>query len=143
MKKRTLATRRGGSAGSWPSPSQCDEFISHGQAQPQLLSSELLLSWARINETLVKSLYSNAPDPNQLRFGWSALTAGCRVVPHGCWCFHVPGSMVKADNPKGARQCAPKDRIMDCTDPASGPFFVKARRVRVPMPMPRMRIVSH
>ena len=127
--RRDLTARRGGGAGSWPSTSECDAFITHGQARPQKLSSELMLAWAALNQTLVSTLYTTAHDPNDLRFGWSALTAGCRVVPHGCWCFHVPGSMVKADNPKGARQCAPKDHIMDCTDPASGPFYVKARRV--------------
>jgi len=53
---------------------------------------------------------------------------GCRIVPSGCWCFHVAGSMVKADNPRGHERCAPKDAMMNCASPSAGPFYMKARR---------------
>ena len=44
---------------------------------------------------------------------WQALTDGCRVVPLGCWCFHVAGSMVKAANPRGHTRCAPGHCALD------------------------------
>ena len=30
---------------------------------------------------------------------WSPHTAGCTLIPDGCWCFHVEGSPVKRLNP--------------------------------------------
>ena len=99
-----------------------------------------MLAWTSQNRTLIKALYTTVEDDN-LRQGWRALTDGCRVEPLGCWCFHVAGSMVKAKNPHGAKQCAPKDKLLDCTNPANGPFFIKARRncscfAQAPSPAP-------
>ena len=99
-----------------------------------------MISWASSNSTLLSYLYKTAAsDP--IESSWRALTPGCRIVPLGCWCFHVAGSMVKADNPQGHRQCVPKDKLMDCSNPSAGPFFVKARRncscfAQAPAPAP-------
>lgn len=125
-RKQALAGKLKTGAGNWPSPSECGAFISHGAAAGRDLTRESVLAWAGSNSTLLRYLYP-ATEPSSVREGWRPLTRGCRVVPSGCWCFHVAGSMVKADNPRGLRQCAPKDRTLDCSDPSQG-FFAQARR---------------
>lgn len=113
-------------AGEWPT--DCNAFITREAQTSRQLSSASILSWAASNSTLLSYLYDAHPASSSVRTGWRGMTPGCQIVPLGCWCFHVPGSMVKAANPRGARQCAPKDRVLDCTDPASGPYYIKARR---------------
>ena len=118
-------------AGSWPQTVECDSYVSHisSSSAPYLsMQSEKVLSWVSSNKTLLHSLYTMADSDNDLRVGWRALTTGCRVEPLGCWCFHVAGSMVKARNPFGHTRCAPKDRIIDCSDHRSI-FHLKAQRV--------------
>lgn len=110
-------------AGSWPKPAECDRYISHGGG-PAALSSEAVLSWMR-NRSLLEYMYP-VIEPGDAHVGWQAVTAGCEAST-GCWCFHVAGSMVKARNPKGLKRCAPKDRLLDCSDPVQG-FLPKARR---------------
>ena len=118
----------GGGAGSWPAAGECEAFVRHGQGDSRLLTSEMMLAAASTNSTLLRYLYPSS-EPTSVTAGWRAFTSGCRIVPSGCWCFHVAGgSMVKADNPRGAEHCAPKDRVLDCTDPAAGPFRIKAQR---------------
>ena len=104
-------------AGSWPTSSECDAFISHGASSPAL-SSDNMLKWTAQNATLLEYLYPSrlAADVD---LGWNGLSRGCRVVSNGCWCFHVAGSMVKALNPRGLERCAPKDKIMNCTEALS------------------------
>ena len=125
QKKRLMLKHatRGGSAGTWPSPGECSSYVAE---RGGVLSSANVLSWASSNSTLLSYLYGNAD--GDVQNGWRAMTAGCRIEPLGCYCFHVAGSMVKAANPHGLKRCAPKDRLMDCSDPAAGPFYIKARR---------------
>jgi len=112
-----------GAAGTWPPPGQCNAFLRHGtEAQ---LSSEAMLGWAASNTTLVNYLYQST-EPAKLADGWKALTAGCRIAPRGCWCFHVEGSMLKSANPNGHKRCAPKDKLLDCSsDPSVSPAMVR------------------
>ena len=124
-------------AGSWPADA-CTSFISRGSGT---FSSRNVLSWASSNSTLLSYLYDTASTNDDVQTSWHALTPGCRIMPLGCWCFHVAGSMVKADNPNGHRRCVPKDRLMDCSSPAAGPFYVKAKRncscfAQAPAPAP-------
>ena len=123
-----LARRGGaGGAGSWPANGECDAYISRDRSKT--LSSANMLEWASRNASLTSYLYDSATSTSSdVRYGWRAITPGCRIEPLGCWCFHVPGSMVKALNPLGHKRCAPKDRVLDCSNPASGPYYVKARR---------------
>ena len=103
--------------GSWPSAAECDAYVPHTGA----LRSQRVLSWASSNSTLVSYLYPQTA-PTNVASGWRALLPGCSVELGRCWCFHVSGgSMVKARNPDGAQRCAPKDRVINCTDPAAGP----------------------
>ena len=128
----------GTSAGSWPADA-CTSFINRKEGT---FSSRNMLSWASSNQTLLSYLYNTAStDDGDLTSSWHALTPGCRIVPLGCWCFHVAGSMVKADNPHGHRRCVPKDQLMDCSSPTAGPFYMKAKRncscfAQAPAPAP-------
>ena len=126
--KKHMASRFGATAGSWLT--DCNAFIARDVSPSSRLNSGTLLSWAASNSTLLSYLYDAPPNGgiNDVRVRWHAMTEGCRIEPLGCWCFHVPGSMVKAANPHGAKQCAPKDHVLDCTNPASGPYYVKAHR---------------
>lgn len=114
--------KAGGRAGSWPT--DCSAFVAHG-AQTRL-NSENVLAWARANATLLEYLYPRDA-PGSVEAGWRATSEGCSVVANGCWCFHVAGSMVKARNPRGHKRCAPKDRVLDCTDPTNH-MHIKAMR---------------
>ena len=117
---------RNGRAGDWPS--DCHTNINRGGGAAAL-SSEAVRSWTASNRTLLSYLYqsSYASNDPEARTGWRGTTNGCDVVPLGCWCFHVAGSMVKALNPRGLKQCAPKDRMIDCSDPSNG-YYPMARR---------------
>ncbi len=93
-----------------------------------MLSSAKVIAAAGSNSTLLSYLYPSARGAERwsVRDEWSLATRGCRVVPNGCYCFHVTGSMVKEANPRGAERCAPKDVVLDCTsDPK---LRVMARR---------------
>ena len=115
---------RGGTAGDWPRGSECSSYIDQGGGS---MSSSAMSRWSAMNDSLVSYLYP-AVAPPSVEAGWRALMPGCRIVPSGCWCFHVAGSMVKADNPRGHERCAPKDAMMNCASPSAGPFYMKARR---------------
>ena len=112
-------------AGDWPQGKQCDSYIDHSAGSP--MSSAAMIRWASSNSSLLAYLYPQKK-PETVEEGWQALLPGCRVVPSGCWCFHVAGSMVKADNPRGAERCVPKDTLMNCMDPAAGAFHMMSRR---------------
>jgi hypothetical protein len=127
---------RAGGAGSWPSGEECSAFIQRRQGAGTL-NSRSMLSWASSNRTLLTYL-DGADGGSDVHSSWQAMTPGCRVVPLGCWCFHVSGSMVKAVNPRGHARCAPKDRILDCSSPR---MAVKAQRncscfAQAPAPSP-------
>ena len=111
-------------AGEWPSAAECDAYVPH--AGP--LRSQRVNAWAASNSSLLSYLYPREA-PASLADGWRAILPGCSVERSSCWCFHVSGaSMVKARNPQGLKRCVPKDRVMDCSVPAAGVFYAKARR---------------
>ena len=112
-------------AGDWPQGKECDSYIDHSAGSP--MNSAAMIRWASSNSSLLAYLYPQKK-PETVEEGWQALLPGCRVVPSGCWCFHVAGSMVKADNPRGAERCVPKDTLMNCMDPAAGAFHMMSRR---------------
>ena len=124
MPKERSKLLPGAAAGSWPAEN-CNSQIS--TREKSVLSRRNMGVWTSQNATLLSYLYAAHSSP-EVRDGWHALTPGCRIEPLGCHCFHVAGSMLKAKNPMGHKRCAPKDRIMDCTDPMSGPFYIKAKR---------------
>lgn len=86
--KALRAPQNGRFAGSWPPVADCNAFIAHDAGKA--LRSETVLSWAASNSSLVSYLYhADGAAENNVQSGWTALTPGCRVVPLGCWCFHV------------------------------------------------------
>ena len=106
------STRAGVKMGPWPSPSECN-VGSLPTAPTTPLSSEHMLHATSGNATLLSYLFPQN-EPASVRDGWRAVTPGCRIVPSGCWCFHVEGrNMVRAES--SAKRCAVKDVVQDCT----------------------------
>ena len=82
--------------------------------------SVAMLRHAELNTSLLEYLYPKLQGGSQahsssVQHSWRVATAGCKVEAAGCWCFHVPGSMVKHLNPRGFERCVPKWRVENCS----------------------------
>ncbi|KAL1508584.1 hypothetical protein AB1Y20_004682 [Prymnesium parvum] len=89
--------------------------------------SAMMLRAAQANASLLEYLYPPPGSRHDVTTSWRLATSGCHLEVAGCWCFHVPGSMVKRRNPRGLERCVPKWRVENCSA-ASSRFSRLARR---------------
>ena len=61
----------GGGAGSWPTPAECDAYISSASGGAALTSATMA-QWTAANQTLLAALYT-AASTDDLRVGWRAI----------------------------------------------------------------------
>ena len=68
------------------------------------LSSEWMAQATEANQSLLEYFYSPHGPQHSWKKGtvdkvWRPISTGCQLVPDACYCFHVTGSPVKAENP--------------------------------------------
>eukprot|EP00966_Prymnesium_polylepis_P290021 6699422-Prymnesium_polylepis.1 len=93
-------------------PPNCNYMMERPQ-------SDLMVGLAASNASLINYLFPETGVTHTEQTGWRVATSGCKLEIASCWCFHVPGSMVKRLNPRGHERCVPKWKVENCSEPDS------------------------
>ena len=95
------------------------------------LSSEWMAAAAASNTTLLKYFYPEDPldafVKGEIEKTYRPITKGCNLAPNACWCFHVRGSPIKAENPDAWKE----SDVGKAIDPAATKLDSKKRQIKL------------